>query len=61
MAPDAPELLDKVYTHRFSDLRIGRVRYGVLCRDDGTILDDGTVTRLADDRYFVTTTRATWS
>ncbi len=53
---DAPALLDKVYTHRFSDLRVGRVRYGVLCKDDGTILDDGTVTRLADNRYFVTTT-----
>ena len=53
---DAPALLDKVYTHSFSDLRVGRVRYGVLCRDDGTILDDGTVTRLADDHYFVTTT-----
>ena len=53
---DAHALLDKVYTHRFSDLRAGRVRYGVLCRDDGTILDDGTVTRLANDRYFVTTT-----
>ena len=53
---DAPALLDKVYTHRFSDLRVGRVRYGVLCRDDGAILDDGTVTRLAGDRYFVTTT-----
>ena len=53
---DAPALLDKIYTHRFSDLRVGRVRYGVLCKDDGTILDDGTVTRLADDRYFVTTT-----
>ncbi len=53
---DAPALLDKVYTHRFSDLRVGRIRYGILCRDDGTIMDDGTVTRLADDHYFVTTT-----
>ena len=53
---DAPALLDKVYTHRFSDLRVGRIRYGVLCSDTGAILDDGTVTRLADDRYFVTTT-----
>ncbi len=53
---DAPALLDKVYTHRFSDLRSGRIRYGILCRDDGTILDDGTVTRLADNHYFVTTT-----
>ena len=54
--PDAPVLLDKVYTHNFSGLRPGRVRYGVLCGDNGTIMDDGTVARLADDRYFVTTT-----
>ena len=53
---DAPALLDRVYTQRFSDLRVGRIRYGVLCADDGTILDDGTVTRLDDDHYFVTTT-----
>ena len=53
---DAPALLDKVYTHRFSDLRVGRIRYGLICADNGTIMDDGTVTRLADDRYFVTTT-----
>ena len=54
--PDAPALLDKVYTHNFSGLRPGRVRYGVLCGDNGTIMDDGTVARLSDDRYFVTTT-----
>jgi sarcosine oxidase subunit alpha len=53
---DASALLDKVYTHRFSNLRLGRIRYGVICGDNGTIMDDGTVTRLADDRYFVTTT-----
>ena len=53
---DAPTLLDKVYTHRFSDLRVGRIRYGLICADNGTIMDDGTVTRLAEDRYFVTTT-----
>ena len=54
--PDAPVLLDKVYTHSFSGLRPGRVRYGVLCGDNGTIMDDGTVARLSEDRYFVTTT-----
>ena len=53
---DAGALLDRVYTHRFSNLRIGRIRYGVLCSDDGTILDDGTVARVSDDHYFVTTT-----
>ena len=53
---DAGTLLDRVYTHHFSDLRVGRIRYGLLCSDNGTILDDGTVTRLSDDHYFVTTT-----
>ena len=53
---DAPALLDKVYTHYFSNLRVGRIRYGLLCADNSTILDDGTVTRMADDRYFITTT-----
>ena len=54
--PDAAALLDRIYTHHFSDLRTGRIRYGLMCSDNGVILDDGTVTRLAEDRYFVTTT-----
>ena len=53
---DAPALLDRIYTHHFSDLRVGRIRYGLMCSDSGVILDDGTVARLAEDRYFVTTT-----
>jgi len=53
---DVPALLDLLYTNTFSDLRVGRVRYGLMCSDNGSILDDGTVTRLDQDRYFVTTT-----
>ena len=53
---DAPQLLDRLYTHQFSDLAVGRIRYGLMTSDNGVILDDGTVARLADDRYFVTTT-----
>ena len=53
---DAATLLDRLYTHRFTDLEVGRIRYAMLCADNGAILDDGTVTRLADDHYFVTTT-----
>ncbi len=53
---DAPKLLDKVYANTLSDLKVGRVRYGVVCDDSGIVLDDGTVARLAEDRYFVTTT-----
>ena len=53
---DAAQLLDKVYTHSFSSLRVGRVRYGIMCDDSGIILDDGTVSRFADDHFFLTTT-----
>ncbi len=53
---DAPQLLDMVYTHVFSTLKVGRIRYGVICGEDGIILDDGTVSRLAEDHYYITTT-----
>ena len=52
---DAPTLMDRLYTHHFSSLRVGRIRYGIICSDVGVILDDGTVTRMAEDRYYVTT------
>jgi sarcosine oxidase subunit alpha len=52
---DAPALVDKVYTHWFSNLHPGRTRYGVICDEAGIILDDGTVARLAPDHYYVTT------
>jgi sarcosine oxidase subunit alpha len=54
--PDCGKLLNKVYTHRFSDLGSGRVRYALMCDEAGVILDDGTISRLDNDRYFVTTT-----
>jgi sarcosine oxidase, subunit alpha len=53
---DAGRLLDKVYTHAFSSLKVGRSRYGVICDDDGIILDDGTVSRLGENDYYITTT-----
>ncbi|HEX6352933.1 2Fe-2S iron-sulfur cluster-binding protein [Actinophytocola sp.] len=54
--PDAGELLDRVYTNMMSTLKVGRVRYGVMCGNDGMVLDDGTVLRLAEDRFMVITT-----
>ena len=53
---DVGKLLDKIYAGRLSDLRPGRTRYGVLCDEAGIMLDDGTVSRLADDHFFITTT-----
>ncbi len=54
--PDAGAFLDRVYPNRFSDLKPGRIRYGVLTTDSGRIMDDGTVARLDDDMFYVTTT-----
>ena len=54
--PDAGELLDRLYPNRLSDLQPGRIRYGVLTTDGGRIMDDGTVTRLGDELFYLTTT-----
>ncbi|MDQ0945262.1 sarcosine oxidase subunit alpha family protein [Streptomyces sp. V1I1] len=54
--PDAAVLLDRLYTNMMSTLKVGMIRYGVMCRLDGMIFDDGTVIRLAQDRFLVTTT-----
>ena len=54
--PDASVLLDRLYINLFSTLPVGKARYGIMLRDDGFVMDDGTTTRFAEDRYFVTTT-----
>ena len=54
--PDAAALLDMVYTNAFSTLKVGRVRYGLMCGDDGMIFDDGTTARIGENHYLMTTT-----
>jgi sarcosine oxidase subunit alpha len=54
--PDSARFLERLYPNRFGDLKVGRIRYGVLTSDGGRIVDDGTVARLADDVFYVTTT-----
>ncbi|HZF75080.1 MAG TPA: glycine cleavage T C-terminal barrel domain-containing protein, partial [Acetobacteraceae bacterium] len=56
--PGAAALLDLAYASTVSTLAVGRVRYGLMLREDGFVMDDGTVARLSDDRFFVTTTTA---
>jgi sarcosine oxidase subunit alpha len=53
---DAAEFMNRLYINNWTNLGIGRSRYGILCRDDGFIYDDGVVARLAADRFHVTTT-----
>jgi sarcosine oxidase subunit alpha len=54
--PEAAAFLERLYPNRFGDLKLGRVRYAVLNTDGGRIMDDGTVARLADESFYVTTT-----
>ncbi len=56
--PDATEFLNRIYTNPFAKLKIGKARYGIMLRDDGFVMDDGTTWRLDENDYFMTTTTA---
>ena len=53
---DAAEFMNRLYVNNWTSLGVGRSRYGILCRDDGFVYDDGVVARTAADRFHVTTT-----
>jgi methylglutamate dehydrogenase subunit C len=55
---DAAEFLERLYVNGWKTLATGRARYGLMLREDGMVMDDGTVSRLAAQRYLVTTTTA---
>ena len=54
--PDAVEFMNRLYVNNWSNLGVGRARYGILLREDGFIYDDGVVARTGADRFHVTTT-----
>jgi sarcosine oxidase subunit alpha len=54
--PDVPKLLNHLYVNRWSNLDVGAVRYGVMCAEDGVVMDDGVTGRLGPERYVMTTT-----
>jgi sarcosine oxidase subunit alpha len=56
IGPDAGVFLDRLYTNGFAKLPVGSARYGVMCRADGMVFDDGVTVRLAPDHYYLTTT-----
>ncbi|MGB1234367.1 MAG: sarcosine oxidase subunit alpha family protein [Planktomarina sp.] len=55
---DAAEFLNKIYCNPFAKVPVGKVRYGLMLREDGIAMDDGTAARLAEDHFVVTTTTA---
>jgi sarcosine oxidase, subunit alpha len=54
--PDVPKLLNLLYVNKWSKLGIGRVRYGVMCAEDGVVMDDGVTGRLGEQHYLMSTT-----
>jgi sarcosine oxidase subunit alpha len=55
---DAGTFLDRIYANTVSTLAIGHVRYGLMLREDGIAFDDGTISRLHSEHFFITTTTA---
>ena len=54
--PDSLEFLNRIYTNAFDTLKIGSCRYGLMCKADGMVFDDGVVMHLDTDRWLATTT-----
>jgi sarcosine oxidase, subunit alpha len=54
--PDAREFLNRIYTNKWTKLEVGRARYGLMCRDDGMLMDDGTTSCLGENHFLMTTT-----
>ncbi|MBD0415438.1 sarcosine oxidase subunit alpha [Oryzicola mucosus] len=55
---DAGEFLNRIYSNGFAKLPVGKARYGLMLREDGIVYDDGTTSRIEENRYFMTTTTA---
>jgi methylglutamate dehydrogenase subunit C len=56
--PDAAKFLEYVYTNSWTNLKVGRARYGLMLREDGFAMDDGTCARLGEMHFVMTTTTA---
>ena len=56
--PDAGAFLNKLYINGWTKLAVGKARYGLMLREDGMVMDDGTTSRLSEDHYLMTTTTA---
>jgi sarcosine oxidase subunit alpha len=54
--PDAAEFLDRVYTARYANLKVGMTRYALMLDEAGVIIDDGVIGRLAPESFYFTTT-----
>lgn len=51
---EAEAMLNRMLTRDLAKIRPDRVAYCVWCTDEGRVIDDGTIFRLADDRFMLT-------
>lgn len=54
--PDAGKFLDMLYTNMMSTLPVGKCRYGLMCNENGFLMDDGVVARMSEDEWLCHTT-----
>ena len=54
--PDAGKFLDMMYTNMMSTLKVGKCRYGLMCTENGFLMDDGVVARIDEDTWLCHTT-----
>ena len=54
--PDAGKFLDMLYTNMMSTLKPGKCRYGLMCGENGFLIDDGVVARIDEDTFLCHTT-----
>jgi aminomethyltransferase len=51
--PGALATINHLFTNDYTDMPVGRVRYGVMCNDHGGCIDDLIVYKFGDEDYFV--------
>lgn len=54
--PQAAEFLNRCYTGRYDNMKVGATRYAVMCDESGVLSDEGVVARIAEDVFYFTTT-----
>ena len=53
MGPDAADFLNFIYYNTVTNLAPGRILYGFMLNENGIVMDDGVLTRVAENRFIV--------
>jgi sarcosine oxidase, subunit alpha len=56
--PDALKALQRIYVGNMAKMTPGKIKYSAMCNEDGCVIDDGVVVKLADNEYYFTTSTA---